>query len=377
MVSAAIQLNDRFWLRLRRCARYGLLVPLTVTAMAATMFTPSPTRSHARLDQVAALAASDMSPYDGAVNPSVFVQAAAIELRADRDSAQSVTNVLQAMRGYHVNTVSIYGLEDWDSVGSSARKDSLFATLGNFDMRAVVRLEAYDGARFAFGATDVDYVVNRYLPLIRYVADPARNSRVSYVAINMPVDDPAVQQRLGGVNSALSRARQQEYARTIVARLRTLLGQLGFGGAQLRLGVFYGWDGGYDLPSYASAQSDGYFVTNYSYPTGAALDESATDHLLINTAGLQRIMSRFTGQYGAARFVVEYGLHTVEYNGWVSPGQTAGLVRTLAAKQRALKATTRYYRTFGGLVGTSYFGFNLIKHEGNATDLIDWTLQYP
>lgn len=318
-----------------------------------------------------------MTPYDTSVHPSVLVQAASIELRQG-DTAESVDGLLRAMQTYHINTVSVYGLEDWEPAGATRNKDSLFTSLNRLDMQLVVRIETYDPTTFAFRASDADQVLTRYQPLLQYLANANRRARIAYFAVNMPLDDSRVTQPLGGVNSALTQSRQPEYARAIVTRLRATLRQQGFGEARIRLGVFYGWDGGYSVPSYAGAAPDGYYLTNYSYPSGSVPDENSPDQVLINQPRLQAIMNRFTGQYGNASFVVEYGFHTMEFNGWIRPDQNAGLVTTLSAKQRAIRATTRFYRdNYSGLAGTSYFGFNLIKREGNTAELIDWALQYP
>jgi hypothetical protein len=401
MGSAARSLNERYGLRARGPRPDGRLAPLLWVALLATLSVPALAGAHAVTPVVTNVvtnavvaevvagvtvgrgavadvaAAVTMTPYSTTADPSTFIQGAALELNAARDTVDSVNGALRAMQSYRVNTAVVYGLEDWDTVGSNARKDSLFATLGQLGMKIVVRVECYDPGSFAFRTADVDWVADRYRALIGYVADPARSAAVAYFAIIMPLDDPAVQQRLGGVNSALSITRQQEYATTVVSRLRGMLGQAGFGSAPLRLGVFYGWDGAYAVPSYAASRPDGYFINNYSYPDGAVPGPSATDEVLINQRGLRQIIDRFNSQYGGASLVVEYGIHTVEYNGGVQPVQTAGLVTTLAAKQRALLVTTTFYRGYGNVAGTSYFGFNLIKNEGNATDVIDWALQYP
>jgi hypothetical protein len=358
-------LNDRFF------RTVSLPLALVLLAVAQAPAGPPPTAA-------AVTASAAMTPYDSLVDPAAFTQAAVLTLDPARDTAEAVSADLRSMHDeYHVNTVNVYGLEHWDTAGT-ARADSLFAMLQALAMKIVIRIEAYDTAAFAFRTTDVEYVANVYQPLLQYVSVAGRNGRVAYFALNMPIDDPNVQQRLGGVNSALSRTSQPQYAQALVTRLRGLLTQDGFGAAQLRLGLFYGWDNSYDLPSYASAQPDGYFINNYSYPGAAIADASAQDDVLINVARLRVAIDRFVAGYGSAQLIVEYGFHTVEYNGWVVPGQTAGLVMTLAAKQRALGATTRYYRaTFRNIVGTSYFGFNLIKHEGSAPGLMDWALRYP
>jgi hypothetical protein len=318
-----------------------------------------------------------MTPYDPPLAGD-FIQAAVFDPGPGESTEPDLTVRLRAMRDTsHVNTVNVYALESWDASGSNARKNALLTALANLRLKVIVRLERYDATRFAFTVADLDYVFACYDPLLRYLSTAGRGERVAYFALNMPVDDAGVQQRLGGINSALSRQRQQQYAQAFVDRLRTTLYRYGFPGAQAYLSVFYGWDNSYDLPSYAQARPDGYFLTNYSYPGAAVADENASDAELINEARLRIAVRRFTDQYGGAPVVIEYGFHTVEFNGGTPPHQTAGLVATVRAKRRALPATTRFYRAnVAALRGTSYFAYNLFKQEGSPPALLDWALDY-
>jgi hypothetical protein len=320
----------------------------------------------------------NMTPYQSLVATDHFVQAAVFDLSREPDTGPQLASDLRTIRDAdHVNTINVYGLESWDAAGSSARKDRLFAALTSLQLKLIVRLERYDTSQFAFTVADLDYVFNCYGPLLRYLSASGRSDRVAYFALNMPVDDPGVGQRLGGINSALSKQRQQQYAQAFVSRLRSTLQQDGFAGPRAYLGVFYGWDNSYDLPSYAQAQPDGYFLSNYSYPGATVPDESASTADLINQSRLQIAASRFTNQYGSASVVVEYGFHTVEFNNGTPPSQTAGLVATIAAKQKALTATTAFYRAnFATVTGTSYFGYNLMKQEGSPPAVLDWALNY-
>ncbi|NJC72233.1 hypothetical protein HC031_21290 [Planosporangium thailandense] len=311
-----------------------------------------------------------LTPYPDPRPASRFIQGAALDLRLVPDAGVGLGRDLQTMRDrYHVNTVSLYGLEDFDPDGGQARKDLLFAHLRRLGMSAVVRVEGYDTATFAFRPGDAEAVVGAYRRLLAYVSAPGRRESIAYVMLNMPVDDPVVQGRVDGVNSTVSKRRQSEYARTLVAGVRAVLAGNGFPAARVFLGVFYGWDASYDLPSYAPAHPDGYVLTNYSYPAGPVPDARSPDAVLINRAGLRRIVDRFRGQYGAAPVVVEYGFHTA-----VS-GQAAGLVRDRAAKLRALLATTRFYRSCRPRPrGTVYFGYNIVKVEGSPAGEVDFAL---
>jgi len=319
-----------------------------------------------------------LTPYPALVPLAAFVQAAVLDLDRAAAPGRTLLDELRAMRdAAHVNAISVYGLETCDATGSNIRKDALLAGVRTLRLKLIVRLDAYDPTSFAFTTADLDWIFERYGPLLRYLATPDHRDLVAYVALNMPVDDPAVQQRLGGINSALSRQRQPAYAAAFVERFRRTMGQDGYPGAVAYLGVTYGWDDSYDLPSYAAARPDGYYLTNYSYPEGAVADEHATVPVLLNQPRLQAVVDHFQRQYGTAPVVVEYGFHTVAYDG-TAPTQSAGLVATYAAKQKALPATTAYYRgAVPSVVGTSYFGYNVFKPEGDPAVLLDWALEYP
>jgi hypothetical protein len=317
-----------------------------------------------------------MTPYPPSPATDSFLRGATLELgAADRDP-EALADQLRAMRDqYHINTVSVYGLAEWDADGTNTAKDALFAALARLDMRAVVRLEAYDPDTFAFDGLDVDRLLDRYTPLLNYVTAPGVRDLVAYLAVNMPLDDPRVQARLGGVNSPMSVDRQQQYAAVVVDRLRTFAARRDAGATPIYLGVFYGWDGSYQPPSYAAAGADGYFLTSYSYPGATVADQTATDAVLIDEPRRRATMRRFIDQYGDAPVIVEYGVHTAEGHGDLLPSQTAGLVLSRSAKRRALAATTRFYcRDYPGVRGTMYFGFNVYKAEGDPPVVLDFGL---
>lgn len=292
----------------------------------------------------------------------------------DLKSGLNYQTLLQKMKvDYHINTVNLYGLED----KNDADKNALFTALSNLGMKAVVRIEAYNSSDFAFQTSDLDWIFTKYTSLIQYVSDPSRRDCVAYFALNMPVDDPGVQGRLGGINSATSKSRQPAYAAAFVTRMKNLVNSYGFTTAKLYLSVFYGWDQSYQIPSYTGSGADGYFFNNYSYPAGDATPgEGSSDSELINQPRLQSAMDKFENQYSGYPQVIEYGFHTQEYNNWVKPNQTAGLVSTKTAKRRALKATTNFYKNKSDVKGTLYFGYNLFKEEGTPPALLDWALEY-
>jgi hypothetical protein len=73
--------------------------------------------------------------------------------------------------------------------------------------------------------------------------------------------------------------------------------------------------------------------------------------------------------------IVEYGFHTLAYQNGNVPDQTAGLVRDEATKEKAMRATTRFYCTgYPGVIGTMYFGYNTDKVEGSPPRHLDYGL---
>jgi hypothetical protein len=321
-----------------------------------------------------------MTPYPAGAGAGRFLHGATLTLRPGDLSptgTAALASRLRTMRDHHrIDTVSVYGMETWDAGGGSQEKDTFFDLLAGLGMRVVVRLEGYDGERFAFSPDDVNRLRADYGPLIRYVAAPHRRDLVGYLGINMPLDDPGVQRRLGGIDSPLLAARQPAYATAAVAAVRRLLAGERAGDVEVYLGVFYGWDNGYRPPPYRSAGADGYVLTSYSYPAGPIAGPGAPDAELINERRLRDTMRRFVGQYGpTAPVVVEYGFQTAAHHGGRQPDQTAGLVADRAAKWRALGATTRFYcTTYPAVRGTMYFGFNVYSTEGNPPAVLDFAL---
>jgi len=292
-----------------------------------------------------------LTPYAG-MGGGQFLRGATLDL----DQAGPLDAQLRTMRDrYRIDTVGVYRL---DAPGP------FFAALGRLGMTTVLRLEEYDPESFAFTGADVDRLLARYADLLAEAT--AHHSLVAYLAVNMPLDDPRVQDRLGGVNSPLSIERQAAYASAVVARLRQVAP-----GLPIYLGVFYGWDGEFRPPSYRSAGADGYFLTSYSYPGSRVAGHEDGDAALIDADRRRAVMRRFLDQYGDAPVVVEYGVQTAEHHS----GQTAGLVADRAAKRRALAAITRFYCVgYANVRGTMYFGFNIVKTEGLPPGTVDFRL---
>ncbi|WP_157410959.1 hypothetical protein [Actinoplanes rectilineatus] len=326
--------------------------------------------------QFADLYADPGGPITGATY--VFNPTADWQRRAAFDIAQ--------MRGIGVNTVGLYNLVHM----TDADRDRLFAELERQRMKAVVRIEWYDRQTFAFTAADADRVLSHYTTddtahgytaLLNYLVRRGKLADVAYFAVNMPVDDAMVSDHFvtsgypdGRANPQWA-ATQAPYAERLLAGLRRAVGD-----TDLYLSVFYGWDQSYPTPSYAGIAhpADGYFLNNYSYPVGAPADAGASTADLLNVPRLSSAMDRMIGQYGDAPKIIEYGFHTVDFAGGVVPDQTAGLVRSQAAKKRALTETTAYYRdTRFHVRGTLYFAENLFKPEGNPPAVMDWALGIP
>ncbi len=188
--------------------------------------------------------------------------------------------------------------------------------------------------------------------------------------LNMPVDDPQVQQRLGGVNSGLSRDRQAAYATELVRAVRAHVGTI-----RVFLGLFYGWDGSYAVPSYSASGADGYVLTNYSYPA-ANVSVSSSVTQIIDESRLTAVMKQAVAQSGNKPIIVEYGFQTLTYQAGNKPDQSAGLVPDDNVKKKALTGTTSFYcHDYPGVIGTMYFGYNVLKAEGTPARRLDFALR--
>lgn len=328
-------------------------------------------------------AVSSMTPYTSWVTPSTWFQGAEYELNPGMDTAARILRDLPDMKNnYNINSLNLYGLENI----SQSDRDLLFSTMSSLGMQAVVRIEWYDGSWMNFENADADTMINHYTSLIADVCSSAKRNQVAYFALNVPVDDPAVVahfvtgQYTDGRQNPLWASSQVSFVNYFVSRMRTVCSSYGFTTAKQYVSVFYGWDYSYPVPSYSASNADGYFFNNYTYPVNGSSppDETATDAVIINQTRLQQGMTKFMSQYPTQNKTIEYGFHTSEFNNGVNPNQTAGLVKTKAAKQKALKATTTYYKNnFSTVKGSFYFGHNLLKEEGNPLALMDWCMEYP
>jgi hypothetical protein len=285
------------------------------------------------------------SPYRRWAPPAEFLQGAAIDLSRPYD--------LERMRrDFNINTVNAYGV-------SAANAEPLQDAAAAQGMRVVIRLEEYDPATFAFRSTDASALVARYAEVLRRL----RPEVIAYVLVNMPVDDPRVR----------GRERQAAYAGEAVDLVRRAAP-----GLPVYLALFYGWDGSYDVPSYAAAGADGYSLTSYSYPGNHPATVASDAAELLDETRLHRTARRAIGAHPHRPVVVEYGYQTLQFHGGVRPGQTAGLVADRAAKQKAMQATTAFYRDhYPAVTGTMYFGYDIVKDEGDPLRPVDFGLTSP
>jgi hypothetical protein len=309
-----------------------------------------------------------ISPYARRLPSSDFVQGATLDL-SGLDTGTVLHAELRRMRDeYHINTINVYGLER----RNERQRDQLFGAVRELGMAIALRIEWYDQDTFAFRRQDAGEVLAAHRALLAYAAEAGHREQVAYVMVNMPVDDPAVQQRLGGVNSRLSQTGQVAYATEVAAGVRDLVGASGI---RVFLGLFYGWDNSYQVPSYRAARPDGYVLTNYSYPGLRIPGAWASAAELINEPRLRMAADRAIREAGSLPVIVEYGFHTLSYQNGNTPDQRAGLVADVTAKRRAIQATTDFYCSrYPTVIGTMYFGYNTYKSEGSPPRRLDFGL---
>ena len=308
-----------------------------------------------------------------------YINGATYELPTS-DISETLKRDLYLMKKYYnIDVISVYTLDTFDSDGSDVNKDLLFSFLEEYDMKIVVRIERYDAYNFTFSESDAENVAESYRHVVEYVSDVSRRARIAYFAINMPVDDPNVQANLGGLNSTEYIENQPVYAEKIVRLMRQMSEDIGFYNAQFYLSVFYGWDNSFETPSYIDSGADGYFLNNYSYPLGGTVpDCSMSDRQIINADRLSVSLGRYAAQYKDKPLVVEFGFHTVSFNDGQASAQTAGLVADRSTKQRAIAATVGFYKNnYDFFAGAVYFGYNVLKSEGEDNLMLDWMLCYP
>ncbi len=307
-----------------------------------------------------------LTPYRAQVPPGTYVQGATLDL-PDPADLTGLPGVLATMRDeYRINTINVYGLENW----TAPQLTTLFGALRVAGLAIALRLEWYDQAAFAFQPQDAGRVVEAYRTVLDVAARPENRALVTYLMLTMPVDDPQVQRRLGGIDSSLSRERQTAYATELVRAVRARAATI-----RVFLGLFYGWDGSYAVPSYSASGADGYVLTNYSYPA-AHLTAASSVTQIIDEPRLTAVMNRALAHTGNKPLIIEYGFQTLSYQDGNKPDQTAGLVPDENVKKKALTATTSFYcRRYPDVIGTMYFGYNVIKAEGSPARRLDFALR--
>ncbi|WP_243866952.1 S-layer homology domain-containing protein [Paenibacillus sp. BK720] len=385
---------------MKKSLKIGLIASLLTLGIAGSPMAPAGKAKAAASPDAAAMTPYE-GPYvdlyenpDGAINGSTYI------FNPDANFRERMVFDFKRMKeATNVNAIGFYNIVQM----TDADRDALFDALEKNRQKAIIRIEAYDGSTFDWDNNDPAHsdavsVINHYntndpehgyTALLDYLKANDRLKDVAYFAVNMPVDDGAVADHFKNALYSDGRANpewsssQVAYADDLMHRLRDILGDSSL--AKLYLSVFYGWDFAYHTPSYADIahKADGYFLNNYSYPAGSPPDETASASERINQPRLQQGMDRFMAQYPDAPKIIEYGFHTSEFNHYNPTSQTAGLVKTAAAKRLALKDTTAFYKdgSSGGksfnVRGTLYFAQNLYKEEGNPLTVSDWTLDYP
>lgn len=324
-----------------------------------------------------------LTPYAEAVSHEKFLNGATFEVPSDPSRIYSELKIARDI--YNLNSITIYGLENLPRT----TRNVIYSSLRSLGMKIAVRLESYDSS-FAFTTDDARKVAENYQGLISEICSNDNRNLLAYFAINMPVDDGRVQNNAGGLNSLAWKKAQVEYAEEIVSLVRSITSQSGYPEAPLYLSIFYGWNNDFSTPSYKSANADGYFMNNYSYPKNYKFDDYTanayedlpsadwSDSDLINASRLRISMETFKRQYGTdATLIMEWGIHTAEYNDKKATQQSAGLVQDLVAKKKALSATYDFYTDgYPFVKGFMYFGYNLYKEEGNPLAVMDWCLNY-
>lgn len=380
----------------------GLLVCLTVLSVFGATIT-----AHAVSDSVT-------TPYTGwkdvGESTGQAYQGAEYEVYHNRpDFQERIDRDLPIMKSvYNINTLNVYGLENL----SQAERHYLFDHLPS-GMKVVARIEWYDPAHFNFNVDHVDdnhdgiydhnldnatTIVNYYDAMIQDICQNY-SGKLAYFALNMPVDDGIVashfavgQYEKDGRKNPDWKNWQVPYIEDLVMHMRAKCASYGYAAAKLYVSVFYGWDGAYDVLPYTSSNADGYFFNMYTYPydldgNNAVREDyrhqiASTDTLLNTTDsryGLNKFRDLINTQYPYQNKVFEFGFSTCDFIGKI-PNQKAGLMGNLYAKQDAMQAYISYINSnFTNTKGGMYFGYNLIKTEGDQgqeTD-IDWCLEYP
>ena len=90
--------------------------------------------------------AATLTPYEEQVSTDNYLCGATFMLeKTSDDAAWLKTELTRAKNIYHLNAITIYGLEDYDDT----YKQLLFDQLKALDMKICVRIESYDGSTFA------------------------------------------------------------------------------------------------------------------------------------------------------------------------------------------------------------------------------------
>ena len=192
------------------------------------------------------LFASVMTPYVEKVDPEEFYNGATFDIGPGNFNNEEFSKELEKANSlYNINTITIYGFEGL----SQSSQQYIFSELSRLGMKIVIRIESYP-QDFSFSEADAKAVVSSYSALIDFCSDENRRDTVAYFALNMPVDDIAVQRNAGGLNTRAWIDAQKSYASAFVRLMREECARNGWDDAKMYLSVFYGWDNTFKTPSF-------------------------------------------------------------------------------------------------------------------------------
>jgi len=106
-----------------------------------------------------------ITPYDTMADPDEFINGATFVLEDTPNYKEWLAAELKRAHDiYHINTITVYGLEGFDE----AYRTCLFENLKKLNMKICVRIESYNAEVFAFTPEDADDVISRYRELVEF-----------------------------------------------------------------------------------------------------------------------------------------------------------------------------------------------------------------
>lgn len=191
---------------------------MSPTEAAVTWTTAKPTRSKVEFCGV-------VPPFDRRRDVSDYVQAViyAPEVHGDALSADLIDRDLLAIEAANANAINLYGLSS-DALKKHLRgvrgltmEEYLLSRCRQMDLKVIARLEWYPPG-FSFLCGDADAVLRYYAESIELFRSRFRHVLLYYL-VNMPMDDPRVQQQFGGAFNYPSAHQQRDYVGYIRRRI--------------------------------------------------------------------------------------------------------------------------------------------------------------